>query len=288
MLRFAAPIAGSSLLNVLVLQLDVLLLGAYVGHAPGVTVETFGVFCAAAEVAGGMRKVRQVFDPIFAPVVATRAASGQRSSLRETVAGPGRWILSAQLPLVGALLLSSGLVLSVYGPGFRQGALWLALLGLAHGANSFAGLVETLIMIERPGLNLFNAAVTIVVQLVIGVLLIPRVGVTGAALAMCAGFTIQGVLRFAEVRHVFGWSWPWSSLRRTLTAFFIALVPAAAVRLAGAAIGELTAELIAGVLFLGLYAAVWRVLGAEPADREVWRRLTESNASLWAGKQIAT
>jgi O-antigen/teichoic acid export membrane protein len=288
MVRFAAPIAGSSLLNVLVLQLDVLLLGAYVGHAPGVTVETFGVFCAAAEVAGGMRKVRQVFDPIFAPVVATRAVSEQRSSLRETVAGPGRWILSAQLPLVGALLLSSGLVLSVYGPGFRQGARWLALLGLAHGANSFAGLVETLIMMQRPGLNLFNAAATIVVQLVIGVLLIPRVGVTGAALAMCAGFTIQGVLRFAEVRHVFGWSWPWSSLRRPLAAFFIALIPAVAVRLAAAAIGELTAELIAGVLFLGLYAAVWRVLGAEPADREVWRRLMASGASLRAGRSIAT
>ncbi len=288
MLRFAAPIAGSSLLNVLVLQLDVLLLGVYVGHAPGVTVETFGVFCAAAEVAGGMRKVRQVFDPIFAPVVATRAVSGQRSSLRETVAAPGRWILSAQLPLVGALLLSSGLVLGVYGPGFRQGALWLALLGLAHGANSFAGLVETLIMIERPGLNLLNAAVTIVVQLVVGVLLIPRVGVTGAALAMCAGFTIQGVLRFAEVRHVFGWSWPWSSLRRPFAAFCIALVPAVAVRLTAAAIGEIAAELIAGVLFLGLYAAVWRMLGAEPADREVWRRLTESRASLWAGNEIAT
>jgi O-antigen/teichoic acid export membrane protein len=236
-----------------------------------------------------MRKVRQVFDPIFAPVAATRAVAGQRGSLRETVAGPGRWILSAQLPLVGALLLSSGLVLSVYGPGFRQGALWLALLGLAHGANSFAGLVETLIMIQRPGLNLFNAAAPIVVQLVVGVLLIPRVGVTGAALAMCAGFTIQGVLRFAEVRHVFGWSWPWSSLRRPLAAFFIALVPAVAVRLAAAAIGEITAELIAGVLFLGLYAAVWRVLGAEPADREVWRRLTESGASLRAGRrQIAT
>jgi O-antigen/teichoic acid export membrane protein len=215
-------------------------------------------------------------------VVATRAASDERGSLRETVAGPGRWILSAQLPLVGALLLASGLILSLYGPGFRQGALWLALLGLAHGANSFAGLVETLIMIERPGLNLFNASVTIVVQLVTGVLLIPLLGVTGAALAMCAGFTIQGVLRFAEVRHVFGWSWPWSSLRRPLTAFFIALIPAAGVRLAAASIGDLAAELIAGVLFLGLYAAAWRVLGAEPADREVWRRLTGSAAGLQA------
>lgn len=276
MLRFSAPIAGSSLVNVLVMRLDVLLLGAFVGRAPGVTVETFGVFCAATEIAGGMRKVRQVFDPIFAPVAATRAASTSRAALRDTVAGPGRWVLSAQLPLVGVLLVASGAVLSIYGPGFRQGALWLALLGLAHGANSFAGLVETLIMIERPALNFVNAVVTIAIQLLAGLLLIPRVGATGAALAMCLGFTVQGVLRFAEVRQVFGWSWPWASLRRPLAAFAIAVVPAVGVRLSS---GGLLGELLAAGLFLALYAGAWNVLGADPADREVWRRLKVSRGS---------
>ncbi len=274
MLRFSAPIAGSSLLNVLILQLDVLMLGAYIGKAPGVTAATFGIFCAAAEVAGGMRKVRQVFDPIFAPVAVTRRASEGHASLRETVSGPGRWVLSAQLPLVGALFLSSGFVLGIYGPAFRQGALWLALLGLAHGANSFAGLVETLIMIERPGLNVFNAATTIVAQVVAGVVLIPRFGVTGAASAMLIGFAVQGVLRFVEVRHVFGWSWPWHSLRRPLTAFVLAFVPASGIRLLGGTLGDLTAQVVAGVVFLVLYALMWRVLGAEPSDREVWRKLT--------------
>jgi O-antigen/teichoic acid export membrane protein len=106
-------------------------------------------------------------------------------------------VLAAQLPMVGVLVLASGAIISIYGVGFRTGALWLALLALAHGANAFAGLVETLLMVERPGLNLLNASVTVVVQLVAGVLLIPRFGVTGAAAAMCIGFTVQGVLRFA-------------------------------------------------------------------------------------------
>jgi hypothetical protein len=102
MVRFSWPIAASSLLTVLVMRVDVLLLGTYVNRAPGVSVESFGVFCVCAELAGGMRKVRQVFDPIFAPIVATRALSADRAALRDTVAGPGRWVLAAQLPLVGA------------------------------------------------------------------------------------------------------------------------------------------------------------------------------------------
>ena len=269
LVSFAVPIAGSSLLNVLVTRLDILLLGAFVGRAPGLTVASFGVYCAAAEIAGGLRKVRQIFDPVFAPVVAARAAAGDRARLRETVGGPGRWVLAAQLPLVGALVLSGGAILSIYGPAFRDGALWLALLALAHGTSSFAGLVETLIMIRRPGINLVNAGVTVTVQLLAGLLFVPAWGATGGALAMCAGFAVQGVLRFVEVRRVFAWSWPWSSLRRPALAFACAFAPALALR----AFGGPTAEVTSGLLFLALYLGAWRRLGAEPEDVEVWRRL---------------
>jgi O-antigen/teichoic acid export membrane protein len=279
MLRFSTPIAGSSLLNVLVMHLDVLILGTYVGRAPGVTVETFGVFCAAKEIAGGMRKVRQIFDPIFAPVVAARAVSTERARLRETVAGPGRWVLSAQLPLLGALFLAGGLLLNIYGDTFRQGATWLAILAVAHAANSFAGLVETLIMVERPGLNVVNAAATVAIQAAAALVLIPSFGITGAALAALIGFGAQGALRFFEVRHVFGWSWPWTSLRRPVAAFTLAMAPSLAVRFMSSGT---TAELVSGLLFLGLYGAGWLLLGADPDDRKIWARLRagEPRASL--------
>jgi O-antigen/teichoic acid export membrane protein len=269
MLRFSLPIAGSSLLTVLVMQADVLLLGLYVNRAPGVTVEAFGVFCAAAEIAGGLRKVRQVFDPIFAPIVATRAVSSQRAALAATVAGPGRWVLAAQLPIVGVLVLAGGVIISIYGAGFRSGALWLALLAIAHGTNAFAGLVETLLMVERPGLNLLNAGVTVVVQVVAGVVLIPIFGVTGAAAAMCIGFATQGVLRFAEVKHVFGWTWPWHSLIRPLIVGIGAFVPAVALR----TVGGTWSEVGSAALFVALYALGWIWIGPDPSDREVWRRL---------------
>ena len=278
MLRFSLPIAASSLLTVLVMQADVLLLGAYVNRAPGVTAESFGVFCAAAQVAGGLRKVRQVFDPIFAPVVATRVAAAERGVLRTTVAGPGRWVLAAQLPIVGAMILAGGPIMAIYGAGFASGALWLGLLAVAHGTNAFAGLVETLLMIERPGLNLVNAFLTVVVQLVAGVLLIPRFGVTGAALAMCFGFAAQGLARFAEVEHVFGWRWPWHSLVRPLTAGALALVPAVALRLPGGTWWELAS----GATFVAAYAGAWLWLGPDPADREVWNRLVRRHPRVAA------
>ena len=143
--------AGTNLLNVLVTQADVLLLMFYVGRAPGVTPERVGVFFAAAEIAVGLRKVRQIFDPIFAPVVATRAASHQRAALKETVAAPGRWVFAAQLPLVGGLLLASGAVLSIYGRGFREGASWLAFLALAHGMKVAEAEPDAVVLVGLSG-----------------------------------------------------------------------------------------------------------------------------------------
>lgn len=268
MVRFALPVSGSGLLNALALRVDVLLLGAFVGRAPGVTLESFGVFCAATEVAGGLRKIRQVFDPIFAPVAAVRHISTP-DALRATVAGPGRWVLAGQLPLIGVLILSGGTVLSIYGSGFRAGGTWVALLACAHAANSFAGLVETLLIMERPALNLMNATVTVSVQFLAGLALIPHYGVMGAVIAMGLGFAAQGALRFVELKHVFGWGWPWRSLARPLAAFTIAFAPSVAVRV----LGGQGVEIAAGILFLLAYAGAWRWLGADPADRAVWLRL---------------
>jgi O-antigen/teichoic acid export membrane protein len=206
--------------------------------------------------------------------VARRSASDERASLRETVSAPARWLLAVELPYVGTLVLSGVAILNVYGDGFRAGALWLALLSVAHGANIFAGLAETLLMFERPRLNLANTVVTAGVQAGAGLVLIPRFGITGAAVAMCLGFGVQSVMRFVQLRHIYGWWWPWSSLSRPVAAFATAFVPAALMRILSSG---LLMEILSGVFFLALYFTLWWVIGPEPVDRELWARLRQSN-----------
>jgi hypothetical protein len=78
------------------------------------------------------------------------------------------------------------------------------------------------------------------------------------------------VLRFVEVRRVFGWSWPWTSLQRPIAAFCAAMVPAVALR---AIVSGAIAEVASAIVFLAFYVGGWLLLGADPADREVWARL---------------
>ncbi|MFN2509547.1 MAG: oligosaccharide flippase family protein [Chthoniobacterales bacterium] len=274
LLRFSAPIALYSLLNILIMRMDVLLLGL-IGPAAGVSLSTVGIFVASVEVAGGMRKVRQAFDPMFTPIIARQSAVRDQTAMEHSFAQLARWVLAAQLPFMGVLCLAGGLVLDIFGPGFDRGALWLGLLAVAHATNSFVGLAETVIMIQRPKLNLFNSSATVVLQLGASMLLIPWLGATGAALGMVLAYVTQGILRYCELRFLFRWHWPWRALARPAVAFAIAIAVALPLRLL---VQGWLGELSSGLIFLGCYLAAWKFIGLEEADRVVLRQ-------LWKGRR---
>ena len=272
LLRFSAPIAVYSLLNMLIMRMDVLLLG-FMGPSVGVSLSTIGIFVASVEISGGMRKVRQAFDPMFTPIIARQSALQDRAAMEQSFAQLGRWVLAAQLPLMGVLCLSGGIGLDIFGPGFRSGTLWVALLAVAHATNSFVGLAETVIMIQRPKLNLINSGATATLQLGASLLLIPWYGATGAALCMMLAYVTQGVLRYLELRFIFHWHWPWKALARPALAFAIALAPAVPLRLL---IEGRPGEWAAGLVFLAAYVGAWKVIGLEETDRLVLRQLWQS------------
>jgi O-antigen/teichoic acid export membrane protein len=274
LLRFSAPIAIYSLLNMLIMRMDVLLLG-FLGPRVGVSLGTIGIFVASVEVAGGMRKVRQAFDPMFTPIIARQSAVRDQHAMEQSFAQLGRWVLAAQLPLMGVLCLSGGIGLDIFGPGFDRGALWVALLAIAHATNSFVGLAETVIMIQRPKLNLINSSLTVLLQLIASVLMIPWLGATGAALGMMLAYMTQGVLRYCELRILFNWHWPWGAFARPAIAFAIAFAVALPLRLL---VHGWRGELSSGLVLLGMYVVAWKMIGLEESDRIVLRQ-------LWKGRR---
>jgi O-antigen/teichoic acid export membrane protein len=246
--------------------MDVLMLGLFIGRVEGITIERIGVYSAAADLAGMMRKLRQVFDPIFMPVVAGQLAVGDRAGATASFVQLGRWVLGAQLFLLGTLWAGGGLLLSLLGPGFREGALWAAVLAVAHATNSFVGLGETLIMVQRPALNTINSAVTVAVQATVGFALIPRLGPLGAAASAVAAYATQGALRFMELHALLGWRFAWGAFRAPCLAFLAGLVPGLAFRVW---LGPVAGELAGVAVFAAVYVLTWRSLGLDEADRMV-------------------
>lgn len=277
LIRHSAPVALYSLLNIAIMQIDLVMLGLYVGRAPGVTLETLGVYAGAVGIAGGLRKVNQAFTPIFTPVVAEQMGRGQIREAEVTYGYLARWMLAILLPAVAVLGLSGEAIMSIFGPGFAAGGAWVAVLGAACALNAFVGLGELILMVKRPALNLLNSSIAIAATIALNMLLIPLLGPLGAAIGMLAPYALQGALRAVEITWLFEWRWPIRALTKPWIAASLAIVPALAVRLG--ATSSMAGQLAAGIVYLLAYLAAWRLIGLDATDRAVFTHVLRRNES---------
>jgi O-antigen/teichoic acid export membrane protein len=254
LLAYAAPISLYQMFNAFTLRLDVIMLGWFIGRAPGVTLATVGVYSVTVELASGLRKVNQAFNPIFAPVVAGMTATGDQQRAAATYARLAGWMLWILLPLVALMILAGSVILLIYGPAFRQGGAWLGIVGIACATNAFVSLGETVIMVQRPHLNLLNSSVSCAIAFGANLWLIPRFGVTGAAFGILLPYVIQGILRYGVLRLVFHWRNPWSGIRPPIFTAIIAFVPALICRLF---LDGIAGQVLAAFVFLAIFGVGW-------------------------------
>lgn len=266
LLRDSAAVAAYDFLNIGIMQIDVIMLGLFVGRAPGVTLATVGVYAVAVEVAGGLRKVNQAFSPIFTTVIARQMASRKIREAEATFGVLGRWMLAVLLPGVIVMALAGRAIMAIYGPSFAIGTSWLAIVAVACALNAFVGLGEVILMVERPHANLLNAAIAIAITIALNLVLIPSFGPMGAAIGMLVPYTIYGVLRAIEIRWTFDWHWPWRALIKPAVAALVPLVPVLALRMTG---NSILLSIGTAAVYALAYVVMWRVIGFEEGDRAV-------------------
>jgi O-antigen/teichoic acid export membrane protein len=254
LIAYAAPISIYQLINAFIARLDLLMLGYFVGRAPGVTLVTVGIYSAVIGTANGLRKVNQTFNPIFAPVVAGMTATGDHDLAAATYARLAQWMLWILLPLVAVMSLAGSTILLIYGPAFWQGGVWLGIVALASAINAFVALGETVIMVQRPHLNLLHSSITCAVAAGGLLWLIPRFGVIGAAVGILLPYIVQGILRYTTLRWVFHWKDSWNDIRPPLIAAGIAFVPALFCR---ALLAGVVGQVISAAAFLAVFGVQW-------------------------------
>ena len=140
MLGYGIPIGAYQLLNTLISRLDIILLGCFIGRAPGVTLATVGIYGAAVDTANGLRKLNQAFNPIFAPSIAGITARGDRKRAEATYERLAQWMLWILLPLVIVMAFAGNIILLIYGPAFQIGGQWLGIVAVAAAINAFVSL----------------------------------------------------------------------------------------------------------------------------------------------------
>ena len=223
LLSFSVPTALASILSGLFLS-DRLLIGVLI------TPTDVGVYQVAAQTSLVLASLLAAVNAIFVPMAADLHHLGEHQRLESLFRISTSWGLHAATPLFLVMITFSPEILgALYGAEYRGAAVSLVILSCGQLVNIATGAADSVLtMSGYPKRWLAITASAVAANLGLNLILIPRAGIAGAAMAT----SLTGLLRFSaalwQVRKKVG-IWPYD--RRYCKGAAAAVVTAAVVGL---------------------------------------------------------
>lgn len=262
LLGFSGPLVVATVISALLVHTDTLMLGYFRTDAE------VALYAAAYPLAYGLLLVFSAFGFIYLPLASRLDAADSRGELDEIYSVTTKWIFVITFPLFLAFTVFPADALSiVFGARYSPAATALVILSIGFMANAAAGRNrQTLSALGRTKVLMVATTGTYALNVGLNLLLIPRYGHVGAAVASASSYAALNVAVCAFLATRMGVS-PLSMQNvRTYVALPAVLVPAAFL---ASRYVELTAATIlpflvaSGLCSLAVLAAVG---GLQPED----------------------
>jgi len=196
-IRFGLRSLGSGVLLELNARVDVLMIGWFLSD------RDVGVYAFAAMISEGLYQLLNVLQNLYNPILARGLAARALAELHATIQKGKRRTYQGMLVVatLAVLLYPFALSLLTDKPGFEGSVIpfrWLMLgVGLCAGYIPFA---QTLLMAGFPGTHTLYMLLSVGINVIGNALLVPRLGLAGAAIATAASmflsvFVLTGLVR---------------------------------------------------------------------------------------------
>jgi O-antigen/teichoic acid export membrane protein len=249
---------GVEFLKALYARLDIYLVGLFLGTTAA------GVYNAARQFRTPIRQLRTSFDSMLTPITATTLRQKGPKAAGEALISAARLLLLLQIPVLLALAALGGPVLGLFGPGLERGAAALVILAVAEALNGALGVSDLLFVYCRPRLGLLVTALGMAAGGLLGLVMIPALGLAGAAGAVLGGYGVHTLLRMLILRRSLGAPAVDASLLAVLGAGCAGLAMVLGVQFATDGIAwDLVAMAAGSALFAGLVWAWTTATGAK-------------------------
>ena len=195
LLRFVVPQAMNMAATTYIGRLDLLILAA-----SGMPSAVVGAYGTAAAVVRELRQARMIVSGALAPLVARLHATGDRAALAHALSRGSTWVASVVVPLALAFVVVHADILGAVSPAYVGGSGFTLVLLVGPVVNGLGGLSGNfLVFLLRNRLNLANSILVAVANTALGLWLVPRFGLVGAALASAGGLTAVTLLETIEL-----------------------------------------------------------------------------------------
>ena len=192
---FTAVRGVAGIMDILLTWLDVIFVAALVSPAEA------AVYAAASRFITSGTLVLQALRLAVAPEISASLARRDFARVSELYRVASQWVVTTSWPLYLVMAVFAAPVLGIFGTDYRQGATSMTVLCVAMLVNLAAGNVGTvLLMGGKSQWVLADKAASLTVNITLNLLLVPRLGITGAAIAWAATIVLDSALAFSQVR----------------------------------------------------------------------------------------
>lgn len=199
LLRFVLPLAFAELLNIVAMRLGSFMLIAYVALADR------AVFNTCLLLAGTVSYVRGTFDTVLAPIASEAWAQNDHERLAINLKHQTRIVLLIAIPFASLFIVGGPAILALYGEGYIEGHRTMIWIALAHIINATLGLTAWVLMAaHKSRAMLLNNVAKLALDIVLCLILIPLMGIEGAALATFVAIASLQLLQVWEVWRLAG------------------------------------------------------------------------------------
>jgi O-antigen/teichoic acid export membrane protein len=257
--RFTAPRALASVAQIVIQRLDIVLVAVMRGPVEAAVYTAATRFLVVGQLANAA--ISMAAQPQLTHLFAVRDRSGANAVYQATTA----WLIVLTWPLYLLAMIYGPEVLAVFGRSYQAGSSVMLILGLAMLVATGCGQVDmVLITTGRSSWSLINGLLAVAVNVALDLALIPRYGITGAAIGWAAAIAVTNLVPLVQVAivarvHPFG---PGSAVACLLSALSFGAIPLAVRAAAGsdAAVSGLAVAAGCAVMAAGLWR-FRRVLG---------------------------
>lgn len=198
---YSIPLVFARFMSVIIARSNTILVGYF--RDPTST----GLFGAAITLSPFVSRSLLSFAKIFAPVISEIWERGEMRELERIFKTVSKWIFSLGFPVFLIFMLFSPSLLLVFGSDFKQAAMALRLLAVGEIINAVVGPVgHVLTMTGRQKLNLVNSIALAGLNIVLNIIMIPRWGISGAALATAISLSLINIVRVVQVKMIYGFT----------------------------------------------------------------------------------
>ena len=194
---FAAPRSVTGLAQALLQRLDVVLVAVILRPSDAAIYAAASRFLVLGQL--GNQALAAPVEPRLSGLLAREDVNGAKDVYRMSTA----WLVGISWPVFLLASIYAPTVMRVFGPGYSSGWPVVLTLCLCMLVASGVGLVDVvLIMAGRTTWNLANTLIALVVNVGLDLILLPSVGLVGAAIGWGAAVLLTNLIPLAQIHHL--------------------------------------------------------------------------------------